>query len=208
VHGHQRPPARWACPPLGCGPPSRQVSHTESIAHLVDQPPYDAAEATVCSGLSPAQLPTQHHACCLHDSRASSTACWRVLSLQVRSDGSSSQCAPVRSSDARWSVQRNDRPVVPVASRQGATVAEPPTSRKANTSGAEGGRHPHSSTERRYAGVCTIRRASQAGGRGGAVHLSAARVPAGAPAEGGSQGRMTPDWRRRRRVRWSSRAGR
>jgi hypothetical protein len=40
----------------------------------------------------------------------SSAACWPVLSLQVRSEGSSSQYAPVRSSSAWWNDCGNDRP--------------------------------------------------------------------------------------------------
>jgi hypothetical protein len=40
--------------------------------------------------------------CCLQDSGQPSIACWRVLSLQLRSGGSSSQYAPVGPSSARW----------------------------------------------------------------------------------------------------------
>jgi hypothetical protein len=39
---------------------------------------------------------------CLQDRSGSSTACWRVLSWQLRSGGSSSQCAPVGPSSPRW----------------------------------------------------------------------------------------------------------
>jgi hypothetical protein len=49
------------------------------------------------------------HAICLQDSGQPSIACWRVLSLQLRSGGSSSQCAPDRPSSVRWNGQRNDR---------------------------------------------------------------------------------------------------
>jgi hypothetical protein len=45
----------------------------------------------------------------LQASRQPSTTCWRVLSLQVRSCGWSSQCAPVGPSSARSDVNRNDR---------------------------------------------------------------------------------------------------
>jgi hypothetical protein len=38
--------------------------------------------------------------------------CWRVVSLQVRSGGSSSQCAPVGPSSAGWNDRRNDRPAM------------------------------------------------------------------------------------------------
>jgi hypothetical protein len=47
--------------------------------------------------------------CCLQDRRGSSTACWRVLSLQLTSDRSSSQCAPVGPSSPRWNDQQNDQ---------------------------------------------------------------------------------------------------
>jgi hypothetical protein len=43
--------------------------------------------------------------CWLQDSWQASTACWRVLSWQLTSGGSSSQCAPVGPSNAQW----NDR---------------------------------------------------------------------------------------------------
>src|SRR5215216_1347112 len=46
----------------------------------------------------------------LQDSSGSSTACWRVLSLQLTSDRSSSQCAPVRPSSAGWNDIENDIP--------------------------------------------------------------------------------------------------
>jgi hypothetical protein len=46
--------------------------------------------------------------CCLQDRRGSSTAYWRVLSLQVKSGGSSRQCAPVGPSNAWWNDKRND----------------------------------------------------------------------------------------------------
>ena len=46
---------------------------------------------------------------CLQDSSGSSTECWRVLSLQLKSGGSSGQCAPVGPSSAWWNDQRNDR---------------------------------------------------------------------------------------------------
>ena len=45
--------------------------------------------------------------CCLQDSSGSSTASWRVVSWQLRSGGSSSQCAPVGPSSAGWN-DRND----------------------------------------------------------------------------------------------------
>ena len=48
--------------------------------------------------------------CCLQDSSESSTACWRVFSLQLRSDGLSSQCAPVGPSSAWWNDIENDMP--------------------------------------------------------------------------------------------------
>jgi hypothetical protein len=35
-------------------------------------------------------------------------ACWRVLSLQLTSSGSSSQCTRVGPSSARWNDKRND----------------------------------------------------------------------------------------------------
>ena len=44
----------------------------------------------------------------LQDRGGSSMACWRVLSMQVASGGSSSQCAPVRPSSARWNDNGND----------------------------------------------------------------------------------------------------
>jgi hypothetical protein len=44
----------------------------------------------------------------LLDRSGSSTECWCVLSLQLRSDESSSQCAPVGPSTAWWNDQRND----------------------------------------------------------------------------------------------------
>jgi hypothetical protein len=46
--------------------------------------------------------------CCLQDSSGPSTACWRVASLQLRPDGSSSQYAPVGPSDAVWNDKWND----------------------------------------------------------------------------------------------------
>ena len=46
--------------------------------------------------------------CCLQDSSGSSTACWHVLSLQLTSGGSSSQCAPVGPSSPRWNDKQND----------------------------------------------------------------------------------------------------
>jgi hypothetical protein len=48
------------------------------------------------------------HGSKLQDSSGSSTACCRVVSLQLTSGGSSSQCAPVRPSSARWNDMRND----------------------------------------------------------------------------------------------------
>jgi hypothetical protein len=51
--------------------------------------------------------------CCLQDRSGSSTACWRVLSLQLRSGGSSSQCAPDRPSSGRWNDKQNDMPTAP-----------------------------------------------------------------------------------------------
>jgi len=50
------------------------------------------------------------HGSRLQDSSGSSTACWRVLSLQLTSDRSSSQCAPVRPSSAWWNDIENDIP--------------------------------------------------------------------------------------------------
>src|SRR4029453_9051291 len=55
--------------------------------------------------LAEARTPT----CCLQDSSGSSTACWPVRSLQLTSEGSSSQCAPVGPSSAWWNDQRNDQ---------------------------------------------------------------------------------------------------
>jgi len=46
--------------------------------------------------------------CCLQDSGEPSTGYWPVLSWQLRSGGSSSQCAPVGLSDAWWNDKRND----------------------------------------------------------------------------------------------------
>jgi hypothetical protein len=43
------------------------------------------------------------------DSSGSSMACWPVLSLQLTSGGSSSQCAPVGRSNAWWTDRGNDR---------------------------------------------------------------------------------------------------
>jgi hypothetical protein len=50
--------------------------------------------------------------CCSQDRSGSSTACWPMLSLQLTSDRSSSQCAPVRPSSTRWNDKRNDRPAL------------------------------------------------------------------------------------------------
>jgi hypothetical protein len=61
-----------------------------------------SAGSELTGGLEP---PT----CCLQDSREPSTGRWRVLSVQVRSEGSSSQCAPVGSSSPWWTDQRNDQ---------------------------------------------------------------------------------------------------
>src|SRR5512132_1648721 len=47
----------------------------------------------------------------LQDSSASSTAYCRVLSLQLASGGSSSQCAPVGPSNPWWNDKRNDTSV-------------------------------------------------------------------------------------------------
>jgi hypothetical protein len=44
----------------------------------------------------------------LQDSSGSSTACWRVLFLQLPSGRSSSQSAPDGPSSARWNDKRND----------------------------------------------------------------------------------------------------
>jgi hypothetical protein len=49
------------------------------------------------------------HGSRLQDRRGPSTACWQVLSLQLRSGGSSSPCAPVGLSGAGWNDKRNDR---------------------------------------------------------------------------------------------------
>jgi hypothetical protein len=46
--------------------------------------------------------------CCLQDSSGPSTGYCRVVSLQLTSDGWSSQCAPVGPSSARWNDTRND----------------------------------------------------------------------------------------------------
>jgi hypothetical protein len=46
---------------------------------------------------------------CLQDRSGSSTGCWPVLPLQLTSGGSSSPCAPVGLSSARWNDQQNDR---------------------------------------------------------------------------------------------------
>ena len=51
--------------------------------------------------------------CCLQDRSESSMACWPVLPLQLRSGGSSSQCAPVGPSDGRWNDRGNDRRPLP-----------------------------------------------------------------------------------------------
>jgi hypothetical protein len=48
------------------------------------------------------------HGSRLQDRRGSSTACWPVVSLQLRSGASCSQCAPDRPSDARWNDRQND----------------------------------------------------------------------------------------------------
>src|SRR5215217_8606451 len=66
--------------------------------------------------LAGAALNTGQSTCCLQDSRGSSAACWPVLSLQVRSGGSSSQCAPVGPRSARWNDRKNDMPVAPPGS--------------------------------------------------------------------------------------------
>jgi hypothetical protein len=66
----------------------------------------------------------------LQDSRGPSAACWRVLSLQVRSGGSSSQYAPVGPSSARWNDRQNDTPVAPRdmrAAPPGALSTQSPT---------------------------------------------------------------------------------
>jgi hypothetical protein len=48
------------------------------------------------------------------DRSGSSTVCWLVLSLQLRSDAVSSQCAPVGPSVGWWNDKRNDiRPLHP-----------------------------------------------------------------------------------------------
>jgi hypothetical protein len=60
-----------------------------------------AGAAAAGGGLEP---PT----CCLQDSGESSAGCWRVLSLQLTSDRSSSQYAPVGPSSARWNDKQND----------------------------------------------------------------------------------------------------
>ena len=46
--------------------------------------------------------------CCLQDSGQPSARCWRVLSFQLTSDRSSSQCAPVGPSSAWWNDRGND----------------------------------------------------------------------------------------------------
>jgi Pyridoxamine 5'-phosphate oxidase len=51
--------------------------------------------------------------CCLQDRSGSSTACWRVVFLQVTSGGSSNRCAPVGSSNAGWNDWQNDRQQLP-----------------------------------------------------------------------------------------------
>jgi hypothetical protein len=45
---------------------------------------------------------------CLQDSGQPSVECWPVLSLQLTSDASSSQCAPVGPGSAWWNDKRND----------------------------------------------------------------------------------------------------
>ena len=45
---------------------------------------------------------------CLQDRRGPSTACRRVLSLQLASGGPSSQCAPIGPSSGRWNDKQND----------------------------------------------------------------------------------------------------
>jgi hypothetical protein len=49
------------------------------------------------------------HGSRLQDSGQPSAGCWRVLSVQLRSDASSGQCAPVGPSNTRWNDRRNDR---------------------------------------------------------------------------------------------------
>jgi hypothetical protein len=53
------------------------------------------------------------HSSWLQDSSGSSTACWRVLSWQLRSGGSSSECAPVGPSSSRWTDRKHDLPAAP-----------------------------------------------------------------------------------------------
>jgi hypothetical protein len=59
--------------------------------------------------------------CYLQDSRQPSIECWCVLSLQVTSGGSSSQCARDRRCNPWWNDKRNDRaaPQAIVNRRQG-----------------------------------------------------------------------------------------
>jgi hypothetical protein len=56
----------------------------------------------MCSALAASQSEHGHPTCCLQVSRGPSTACWRVLSLQLTSGRSSSWCAPIASSRGRW----------------------------------------------------------------------------------------------------------
>jgi hypothetical protein len=51
------------------------------------------------------------HGSRLQDRSGSSMACWPVASLQLTSGGSSSQCAPVGLSSARWNDNGNDIPL-------------------------------------------------------------------------------------------------
>jgi hypothetical protein len=48
--------------------------------------------------------------CCLQDSGQPSAECWRVVSLQLTSGASSSQCAPIGPSSAWWNDNENDMP--------------------------------------------------------------------------------------------------
>jgi hypothetical protein len=74
----------------------------------VPHPQGDPSGEELAWGLGP-------RTCCLQDRSGSSTACWRVVSLQLRSGGSSSQYAPVGPSSGRWNDYQND--MLPFARR-------------------------------------------------------------------------------------------
>src|SRR4029450_4427658 len=82
--------------PLGPSPPpwtGHQIFHLVSDGGLAHGRPWPQVAS---SGLQ--------------DSGQPSAECWRVVSLQVRSGTSSSQCAPVGPSGAWWNDNENDMP--------------------------------------------------------------------------------------------------